>query len=99
MLARGACMVAGEGVHGCRGVCGCGGHAWLLGACVVAGGMHRIRRDMVNEQAVRILLECILVCENVLNEEIQLYRAMERNSTECEHKAVVDLGFPMGRGS
>ena len=25
------------------------------------GGMHRIRRDMVNEQAVRILLECILV--------------------------------------
>ena len=40
------------------GVCGCRG-----GACVVAGGVHRIRR--VNERAVRILLECILV-ENVL---------------------------------
>ena len=57
------------------GVCvvtpgGGGGHAWLLwGACMVfsrgvrgfLGGMHRIRRDMVNERAVRILLECILV--------------------------------------
>ena len=49
----GAC-VAGEGgimaggVHGGRGEC-------------VAGGMHGIRRDTVNERAVRILLECILV--------------------------------------
>ena len=25
------------------------------------GGVHRIRRDTVNERAVRILLECILV--------------------------------------
>ena len=59
----GACMVAG-GVHGC------GGHAWWWG-CVVAGGhawLHGggvrgcgIRRDTVNERAVRILLECILV--------------------------------------
>ena len=32
------------------------GHAWLLG-----GGVRRIRRDTVNERAVRILLECILV--------------------------------------
>ena len=49
-----------------------GGHAWFLpgvcvvfarGACVVfaRGGMHRIRRDMVNEWVVCILLECILV--------------------------------------
>ena len=32
-------------------------------ACMVfpGGGMHRIRRDTVNERAVRILLECILV--------------------------------------
>ena len=37
-----------------------GGHAWL-GGCVVAGGTRRIRRDTVNERAVRILLECILV--------------------------------------
>ena len=36
-----------------------GGHAWLAGG----GGVHRIRRDTVNERAVRILLECILVCE------------------------------------
>ena len=68
----------GEGMHGCwggmsgclggawllGGMCGClGGHAWLQG-CVVVGGMHRIRRDTVNERAVRILLECILVGAN-----------------------------------
>ena len=51
----GACVVAG-GVHGCWGVC------VVEGACMVAGGcVHRIRRDTVNERAVRILLECILV--------------------------------------
>ena len=33
-----------------------GGHAWLQ------GGVHRIRPDTVNERAVHILLECILVC-------------------------------------
>ena len=62
------------GMHGCRGACmiveGCawlqgacvaaGGHAWLWGACMVVG-VCRIRRDTVNERAVRILLECILV--------------------------------------
>ena len=54
---QGVCMVARGGV------CGCGGHAWLWrGACVVVGGgVHRIRQDTVNERAVRILLECILV--------------------------------------
>ena len=60
---RGACEVAG-GMHGCRGgvsvvagVC-----VWLWGACVVVGGgMCGTRRDTVNERAVRILLECILV--------------------------------------
>ena len=58
---QGACMVAG-------GVCHCWGHAWLQGACMVAwghawllGGVHRARRDTVNERAVHILLECILV--------------------------------------
>ena len=68
LLARGVCMLAGGhawlpgGVHGCRGGVVARGHAWLLGgmrAC--QGGMHRIQRDMVNEWAVRILLECILV--------------------------------------
>ena len=66
----GVCIIVG-GVHGCRGCMVAGGHvwlwggrhAWLRGACVVAGdgGVHGIRRDMVNERAVRILLECILV--------------------------------------
>ena len=65
----GACMVA-EGWHvwlqgGMRG-CGrghawlVGGHAWLPGgAC--RGGMRGIQQDTVNERAVSILLECILV--------------------------------------
>ena len=38
-----------------------GGHVWLMGVCMVGGGMRRIRRNMVNERAVCILLECILV--------------------------------------
>ena len=51
-----ACVVAG-------GVCMVAG-----GACVVAGGegVRRIRRDTVNERAVRILLECILVINFVV---------------------------------
>ena len=63
----GACMVAG----GHAWLPGC---AWLSGACVVCqggvhglpGGMRGIRRDTVNERAVRILLECILVLNKVL---------------------------------
>ena len=71
---RGACMVVG-------GMCGCRGHAWLWGACMVAGGVgpcvvvggvhggrgdvRGIRRDTVNERAVRILLECILVSTSI----------------------------------
>ena len=39
-----------------------GGHAWLWGVCMVVRGVRRIRRDTVNERAVRILLECILFC-------------------------------------
>ena len=42
-----------------RGMCGCGGYAWLPG-----GGVRRIRRDTVNERAVRILVECILVLQD-----------------------------------
>ena len=47
LLVGGACMVA------------LGGHAWLLGG----GSAWDMMRygDMVNERAVRILLECILV--------------------------------------
>ena len=70
------------GMHGfCQGCAwfSLGGHAWFfLGgmhgffpgvSCVVfpRGGMHRIRRDTVNERAVRILLECILVNRQVFS--------------------------------
>ena len=51
VAAWGVCMVAGRGT--CMVAGGC---AWLP-----RGGLHRIRRDTVNERAVRILLECILV--------------------------------------
>ena len=54
------------GVHG-RGACvagvvhGRGGPAWQRGVCVAGGHAWQILRDTVNEWAVRILLECILV--------------------------------------
>ena len=54
LLPGGAWMVAPRGVHGCSG-----------GACLVAPGGHAWDttryRDTINERAVRILLECILV--------------------------------------
>ena len=59
---QGACMVGG--MHG-GGMCMAGGCVWW-GACM-AGGLcsegraWKILRDTVNEWAVRILLECILV--------------------------------------
>ena len=67
---RRTCMVAPGRVHGCSG-----GHACVVapgGACVVAAGGHAgllgghawdMTRygDTINEWAVRILLECILV--------------------------------------
>ena len=73
---RGACMTRGTCVAGghawqrgtcmARGKCMAGGHAWLEG--MHGGGGHggegrawQILRDTVNEQGVRILLECILV--------------------------------------
>ena len=71
---RGCAWLQG-GVHGCRGTCMvAGGHAWLWGGmhgcgegrmveghAWLQGGVHGIRRDTVNERAVRILLECILI--------------------------------------
>ena len=50
----------GGGVHGRGGyvwwgVCMAGGHAWQ------GGHVWQILRNTVNERAVRILLECILV--------------------------------------
>ena len=65
VVARGMCVFALGGcvwlllggMHGCSrgGMCGC---SW--GACVVAQGGTMRYRDMINEQAVCILLECIL---------------------------------------
>ena len=52
--------VHGRGMHGKGGVHG-RGHAWWGGACVAGGRAWQILRDTVNERAVRILLECILV--------------------------------------
>ena len=66
----GVCVVAlgGWGMHGCSwgGMHGClGGHAWLL----LEGGhaWDKTRYgDTINERAVRILLECILYCNQIL---------------------------------
>ena len=65
------------GMHGQGGICGGGMHVWQGGMCgkgaCMAGSMHgrracmphppprQILRDTVNERAVRILLEYILV--------------------------------------
>ena len=64
----GMCGFFQGGVHGFfwGGVHGFfqGGHVWFFpGGCAwfFPGGMRRIRRDTVNERAVRILLECFLV--------------------------------------
>ena len=67
----GVCMSTGGGmheggVHGRGGMHG-GGCLWQggmhgIGACVAGGGPSwQIPRDTVNERAVRILLDCILV--------------------------------------
>ena len=64
---QGACMVAPGGMHGC---------CW--GVCMLAaGGMHGCSgggswdmtryRDMINEWAVRILLECILILKALVD--------------------------------
>ena len=74
-LLRGACVVAPGGVCGCSGWGACmvaPGGAWLLpgGVHGCSGGGHAwdtMRyRDTINERAVRILLECILVL-NILS--------------------------------
>ena len=69
-LLRGACMVSPRGgMRGCSG----GGHAWLLpggGGC--AWDMTRYR-DTVNERAVCILLEFILV--NITFKTVKIYQA------------------------
>ena len=59
-----ACVVVGGGVSGCQGACVvAGGTCGCRGARMVAGGGRTW--DTVNERAVRILLECILVWKYV----------------------------------
>ena len=110
LLRGGACVVALRGVWLLRGRHAwllCGG-AWLLwGACVVAPGgecawdMTRYG-DTVNEWAVRILLECILVsffvCFFFLNDATldlffidDLFRYL--CATHCELKYVLVIFF------
>ena len=62
MVARGVCMVAGGICMVARG-----------GVCVVVGGMHKIRPDTVNEWAVRILLECILVTKSNKLKNVRIF--------------------------
>ena len=69
---RGVCMVAPGGVRGCSWgaymVAPGGVHGYSWGACVVAPRGHAWDTtrygDTINERAVRILLECILVYLN-----------------------------------
>ena len=67
---RGACMARGHvwqgGVHG-------GGHAWQGGACHPCPPQILRLWHTVNERAVRILLECILVY-NEFTHEYTLYK-------------------------
>ena len=68
---RGACMARGHVWQG--GVHGGGGHAWQgVHATHVPPQILRLRHT-VNERAVRILLECILVY-NELTHEYTLYK-------------------------
>ena len=74
---QGACMAGGGGVHG-RGACMMGaciaggggmhgrGCAWQVGCAWQDCAAWQILRDVVNERAVRILLECILVAIKIL---------------------------------
>ena len=63
-LGEGACVVAPGGCMVFAGGCAWffpGGMRGFFWGGQGLGGMHRIRRDTVNERAVHILLECILV--------------------------------------
>ena len=85
-LLRGACMVAWGVVHGfIWGACVVlfGGHAWFYSGGHVwfySGGhawsfqFFRIQWDTVNEWAVRILLECILVLQNLFTHRLPLLK-------------------------
>ena len=84
-LLRGACMVAPGGVWLLLG-----GHAWLLqGGCVVAprGCAWDTTRygDTINERAVRILLECILVFNEKIRKKNKMHMIVLWRSTADGH--------------
>ena len=79
-MARGVCDRGRAWWEACvaRGHVWQGGHAWQRGrawqrgmlgrgVCVAWGHAQKILRDTVNERAVRILLECILVAKNIVS--------------------------------
>ena len=94
-----ACMVAPRGV--CMVAQGhawllLGGHVWLLWGCVIAPGGHGCPgghawdmtryRDTINERAVCILLECILVYHFFwpkINDKTQVYQGKSRVDINC----------------
>ena len=96
-MVAGGCVVAWGGMHGCSGgVRGCSG-----GACVVARGGGgcawdtTTHGDTVNERAVRILLECILVSDIKLTVEVisvslheVIVRRRKRVKIECNTKVL-----------
>ena len=96
VVARGACVVAlGGGMRGCSGG---GGGVWLLGeGGVVAWGGHAWDTtrygDTVNERAVRILLECILVYSKIYKKSTRMY---ERNFSLFESFSYEKFKYVLG---
>ena len=74
----GACVTCMAGVCVAAGQVWRGEHVWHGGGASMAGGKcgrghaWQILRDTVNERAVRILLECILVIQ-ILNKYLRKY--------------------------
>ena len=84
MWLQGACMVAG-GMHGCQGsMHGCRGHAWLW------GGMHRIRRDTVNERAYASYWNAFLF-QSMLVYVLHIITFLSSNSLCCYRKGKLAL--------
>ena len=88
---RGACMVGGmhgRGMFMVGGMCGRGcawqGHAWW-GACVRCTPQ-QILRDTVNERAVRILLECILV-KDIFTQYESSCQKVTIEKKGCKHRS------------
>ena len=98
----------------CGGVCVAGGmHG--RGACVVAGcvagglcgkgGMHgrgcvwQILRDMVNERAVCILLECMYTCFTKTNSSLRFIRVLQKISirSDCHFSPFPFISFTSRR--